>query len=86
MMAFELIQCVRVLTSGSGWDAIVESMHDAFADPKHIIILGIALAIGIVLYVNYRVAKWLEDQAEHYHEHHPHQHTHHEHHEHRSHE
>ena len=71
-----VFHAVRELTTTpTGWGAIVESMENAFSDPKHVIILGIAVVIIVVVYVNYRVAKWLENQAEHYHEHHD-QHAH----------
>lgn len=72
-MLHQAFQPVRELTATpTGWSAIVESMESAFSDPKHVIILGIAVVIIVVVYVNYRVAKWLENQAEHYHEHHDH--------------
>ena len=72
-MLGEIFQSVRAMTTATGWSAIVESMESAFSDPKHVIILGIAFVIAVVIFINYRVAKWLEHQAEHYHEHHEHE-------------
>jgi divalent metal cation (Fe/Co/Zn/Cd) transporter len=45
-----------------GWSDVVKSMEAAFSDPKHVIILGIVAGSIVVLYVNYRVARWLEQK------------------------
>lgn len=42
------------------WSDVVQSMEAAFSDPKHVIILGVIAGSIVVLYVNYRVARWLE--------------------------
>ncbi len=53
-----------------GWSDVVESMEAAFSDPKHVIVLGIVTGSIVVLYVNYRVARWIERKSDEHH-HHP---------------
>ena len=56
-----------------GWGDVVKSMEAAFSDPKHIIVLGIVAGSLVVLYANYRVARWLERKGdEHHHTSDPH--------------
>ena len=48
----------------AGWSAVVNSMEAAFSDPTHIIVLGIVVGSVIVIYANYKVARWIERKSE----------------------
>lgn len=54
------------LPARAGWSDVVKSMEAAFSDPKHIIILGVIAGSIIVVYANYRVARWIERKSEHH--------------------
>ena len=66
-MVAPIVQSVPVLPARAGWSAVVESMEAAFSDPTHIIVLGIVFGSLVVLYANYRVARWIERKGEHRH-------------------
>jgi len=57
-----------------GWGDVVKSMEAAISDPKHIIVLGIVAGLLVVLYANYRVARWIERKSDEHH-HHPDSHS-----------
>lgn len=63
-----ITQSVLVSPARAGWSAVVESMEAAFSDPTHIIVLGIVFGSLVVLYANYRVARWIERRGEQHHE------------------
>ncbi|MHA7813437.1 MAG: hypothetical protein ACX94C_08605 [Phycisphaerales bacterium] len=41
----------------------MKSMEAAFSDPTHIIVLGIVVGSVIVIYANYKVARWIERKS-----------------------
>lgn len=59
-------QSGALMPARAGWSAVVESMEAAFSDPTHIIVLGIVAGSLIVVYANYRVARWIERKGEHH--------------------
>ena len=61
-----VFQSGALVPARAGWSAVVESMEAALSDPTHVIVLGIAVGVVIVLYVNYRVARWIERKGEHH--------------------
>jgi hypothetical protein len=42
-----------------GWDSLVESMRGAIADRSHVTHLGYVIGIVLVVWINWRVAKWI---------------------------
>lgn len=43
----------------AGWGDVVESLKGAIEDPSHVNTLGIVLGVVLVVWVNYRIARWL---------------------------
>jgi hypothetical protein len=41
----------------------VHSLKGAIDDRSHVVILGIALGVVVVVYVNWKLAKWLVSQS-----------------------
>lgn len=46
-----------------GWDEVVHSLKGAIDDRSHVVILGIALGVVVLVYVNWKLAKWLVSQS-----------------------
>jgi hypothetical protein len=55
-----MLQVVSGSSARVGWSALVDSMESALSDRTHLVVLGIAAGVIFVLYVNYRVARWLD--------------------------
>lgn len=58
-MQTRLIEHAANLPAQSGWNDVVRSLKGAIDDPSHINVLGIAAAVMIAVWVNYRLARWL---------------------------
>ena len=61
-----LSQIVSVMPARAGWSAMVDSMQAAIEDRSHLVGLGVAAGIIVMVYANYRVARWLERKSEHH--------------------
>ena len=42
-----------------GWAQAVKSMHAAIEDPSHVMYLGCGLGLIVLVWVNWRVARWI---------------------------
>jgi len=47
----------------SGWGDVVSSLKGAIEDRSHVTVLGIAAGLLLVLWVNWRLARWLLSQS-----------------------
>lgn len=43
----------------SGWSDVVDSLKGAIDDRSHVIVLGVAAGVLVVIWANWRVARWL---------------------------
>lgn len=50
-------------TAREGWDAVVQSMKGAIEDRTHVVILAVAVGLLLLIYINYRIARWLEKRV-----------------------
>lgn len=43
----------------AGWGDVVDSLQGAIEDRSHVVVLGVVVVVLVVVWVNWRVAKWL---------------------------
>ena len=55
---------MTALQAQAGWGDVVSSLKGAIEDRSHVSILGIALGIMVLFWVNYRIARWLLSQSQ----------------------
>ncbi len=47
----------------AGWADVVDSLQGAIEDRSHVVVLGVVLAVLVVIWANWRIAKWLLSQS-----------------------
>lgn len=58
-MAMGLVLGFVGLAASAGWGDVVRSLKGAIEDPSHVNTLGIVVGVVLVVWVNYRIARWL---------------------------
>lgn len=47
----------------AGWGDVVDSLKGAIEDRSHVVVLGVAIGVLVVIWANWRIAKWLLAQS-----------------------
>jgi hypothetical protein len=58
-MGMVLLEHALGTLAQTGWGDVVDSLKGAIEDRSHVVTLGIAAAVVLSVWVNYKVAKWL---------------------------
>lgn len=61
-MQWAIVHVLRPLGLTPTWSELVESMQQALDDRSHVTNLGYALGLALILYINFKVARWLMRQ------------------------